>query len=929
MSQRRRKGHRTGGGRPGEGATPFRPGPSTDNRPSTTVQSAAPPDLKPGATDTDYARLVESFSALEFDPKRPLRPGYGTAGRSITLKTNFFGGWSPPGTIFDYTVEIQPKANVNRLKTRIFELLEQSDACTPFSGHIAHDGKQRLVSAQELPQPLDIVVPFYEDGETGPRPGAPVYTVSIILIGQLNGETLTKYLDGDIGSRDYNTAPHLSALTLVLQQHAAKTGVRVGKNRYFFPSSQSQTHRLSMGIIALTGFSLSVRPTLKRLMVNVNTCMSVFIEPGNLAEALVAFNYMSMGAMLTLPKAFAKSLKVTTYYLGYKKSKPILSIASTSARGTRFQCEEFGGRISVEDYFFKKYNIKLKHPANLPVVDIGSARRAVYVPAELCWIEPGQPYRGKLTDVETAQMIRVAAKPPRVNAEAITGMGLPLLGLNPMRSPADGFGIAIDPQMPNIPARELDPASVMYARSTALVANGSWNIRNAQFQRGAVVTSWWVLVVRDGQYMRKETAATDPVLKGLATKFGAKLQRCGLQIPSSPAKTLVTPSLQGMQDASRAAALTEIRKLVADALKGNEKPSFILVLLSARDNFIYPGIKRMGDVDLGVHTIHMQLNKALSEKGQDQYLSNICLKVNSKLGGINHLLEPSAMKWLTKQKTMMVGVDVTHPSPGSRVGAPSIAAVVASLDDNFVQFPASLRIQKPDGNRESKEMVTELRDMLVERLLLYEKKNKTLPQRLIVFRDGVSEGQFDIVVREELAQILEAFKKLNRSPQPYRPLVAIVICGKRHNARLFDPSFDRNTKPGTVVDKGVTAVFDFDFYLQAHAGIQGTVKATHYTVVYDEFKLTADELQQGSNSFSHLYARATRAVSLVPAAYYADLACERGRYYLNDFMADDRTTNSGRGNIDREEENTRAFQAAKAAWGQGLHPDIRDSMFYI
>ncbi|KAJ7302323.1 hypothetical protein DFH08DRAFT_977898 [Mycena albidolilacea] len=32
-----------------------------------------------------------------------------------------------------------------------------------------------------------------------------------------------------------------------------------------------------------------------------------------------------------------------------------------------------------------------------------------------------------------------------------------------------------------------------------------------------------------------------------------------------------------------------------------------------------------------------------------------------------------------------------------------------------------------------------------------------------------------------------------------------------------------NTRPGTVVDKGVTAVFDFDFYLQAHAGIQGTV----------------------------------------------------------------------------------------------------------
>ena len=52
------------------------------------------------------------------------------------------------------------------------------------------------------------------------------------------------------------------------------------------------------------------------------------------------------------------------------------------------------------------------------------------------------------------------------------------------------------------------------------------------------------------------------------------------------------------------------------------------------------------------------------------------------------------MRWLTKKKTMMVGIDVTHPGPGSREGTPSIAAVVASVDDSFVQFPASLRIQE-------------------------------------------------------------------------------------------------------------------------------------------------------------------------------------------------------------------------------------------
>jgi hypothetical protein len=123
--------------------------------------------------------------------------------------------------------------------------------------------------------------------------------------------------------------------------------------------------------------------------------------------------------------------------------------------------------------------------------------------------------------------------------------------------------------------------------------------------------------------------------------------------------------------------------------------------------------------------------------------------------------------------------------------------------------------------------------------------------------------------------------------------------------------------------------FDFDFYLQAHAGLQGFVKSTHYTVVYDENNLSADEIQQGTHDTSYLYARATKAVSLIPAAYYADLACERGRCYLNDFLASDAATTVGgqapaapKGFLDRqaerEEREKRVFAAAKQVWGNGV-----------
>ncbi|TFY74526.1 hypothetical protein EWM64_g9487 [Hericium alpestre] len=380
------------------------------------------------------------------------------------------------------------------------------------------------------------------------------------------------------------------------------------------------------------------------------------------------------------------------------------------------------------------------------------------------------------------------------------------------------------------------------------------------------------------------------------------------------------------RDPSRLGALKMVEDAMGKLIKSG-KTSIILVLLSQRDDFIYPGVKRFAAVRFGVQTQCLQLPKALNpdSKKQDQYFSNVALKVNTKLGGINHRLDQNAHQ-LVDEDPDDDGGDRCNPSESNHA------------DKDFVQFPASLRLQKS-----KQEGIAELADMMIERLQLFIRRNKTLPQRVLIFRDGVSEGQYDKVLREELPQVFEAFKRIDPKNPTYHPLLSIVICGKRHHARFYasdskDADKNGNTKPGTVVDKGITSIFDFDFYLQAHAGLQGTVRPTHYVVIYDEIGLGADEIQQGVHTTSYLYARATKAVSLIPAAYYADVVCEQARYWIHGFLnqGSDTASSSGAsasgtagGRAAREAAEQRTYAAAQRMWGNGLHQNLKDTMFYL
>ncbi|KAG4937126.1 hypothetical protein JHK85_052045 [Glycine max] len=100
--------------------------------------------------------------------------------------------------------------------------------------------------------------------------------------------------------------------------------------------------------------------------------------------------------------------------------------------------------------------------------------------------------------------------------------------------------------------------------------------------------------------------------------------------------------------------------------------------------------------------------------------------------------------------------------------------------------------------------------MIKELLISFRRATGQKPQRIIFYRDGVSEGQFFQVLLFEL----DVIRKACASQEP-----------NYHDKSSVDRS--GNILLGTVVDSKICHPIEFDFYLCSHAGIQGTSRLAH------------------------------------------------------------------------------------------------------
>ncbi|XP_066589272.1 piwi-like protein Ago3 [Prorops nasuta] len=224
--------------------------------------------------------------------------------------------------------------------------------------------------------------------------------------------------------------------------------------------------------------------------------------------------------------------------------------------------------------------------------------------------------------------------------------------------------------------------------------------------------------------------------------------------------------------------------------------------------------------------------KAVTEK--------IALQMNCKLGGALWALH------IPFRNAMICGIDVFHGGQGQGPRG-SIAGFVASMDKLLTKWYSKICIQG-----KNQEIVDLLQICFVSAINAYRKNNNCNPDRIIVYRDGVGDGQLETVQKYEVKQLLKTFSCIDPN---YKPQLAIVVVQKRINTRIFAPSGSgfRNPSPGTIVDSTVTRRNYYDFFLVSQNTHQGTVSPTHYIVVHDGTEIEPDHMQRITYKLCHLY----------------------------------------------------------------------------
>ncbi|XP_043264089.1 protein argonaute-2 isoform X2 [Colletes gigas] len=791
--------------------------------------------------------------------------GGGRAGRPITVETNMFKivfNKNFQENIIHYDVVIEPD-KPKFLMRPVFELYRKKNFPNRYP---AFDGKQNAYSAQELPfgdRSKEQEIKVFDEERQQERS----FKMYMKKVASLNLAWLKNIKYGLVELHSEQRC--VQALDVILQHGSANHHVSVGSS--LFPAPEpGRVVSISGGMDLWIGLFQSAivgwRPYL-----NVDVAHKAFPMPQsviNLMKELCQDPRSRTPLQHVTAKdveynsekitKFLKGLKIQYEIPGQPHSKRTYRVNGLVGcpRNNEFRLDD-GSMCTVENYFLQTKKYRLEFP-DLPCLWVGSrnSEKKIHLPVELCTIVAGQVTQKKMDETQTSKMIRYAATDTHTRKQRIMN-GFAKMRLNQQPTLMKEFDLSVQGEFEKVPARVLQAPKLKYKENEVNVFKGVWRADKFLSSCELPDNSWTILNL--DRYVQDRE-----LYDGLHNKLqaGGKFVNMWIGKALTPFTTL---SVQ-----------RNINNILQYFTEKKEQNLRLVVVIIPNLDDAYSIVKQISELKITGGIVTQCLKSQTLKKLSDATITNILLKINSKLNGVNHTFAPTFRPACLAVPCMLVGADVTHPSPDA-VNIPSIAAVAASHDPNAFRYNIELRLQPP-----REEIIQDLQMIMHKQLLYFFRATGKKPIKIIFYRDGVSEGQLAQVMHFEISAIKKAIANLEKDGQ-HKIALTFLVVQKRHHIRLFPTdqrnSDDRNfnVQAGTIVDTEITHPTFIDFYLVSHASIQGTARPTKYRCICDENKMTEDEIEQLTYYLCHMFARCTKSVSYPAPTYYAHLAAFRAR----------------------------------------------------
>jgi hypothetical protein len=197
------------------------------------------------------------------------------------------------------------------------------------------------------------------------------------------------------------------------------------------------------------------------------------------------------------------------------------------------------------------------------------------------------------------------------------------------------------PTLLMVPGRILIGPDVKYHNNKpANTRFGSWNMANTQFSSSSALTHWSYLLISAKAH--SNPWRNEQELKGTIDAFTEVLRSSGICAEScSPGKRIIVDPSNPEAEVDNA-----IHQYKRTPGKGPQK--MLLVILPYVDTVIYRRVKYVCDIREGLLNVCVIASKFA--RATSQYLANVALKVNLKLGGRNQFLDKDELGYSLRVK---------------------------------------------------------------------------------------------------------------------------------------------------------------------------------------------------------------------------------------------------------------------------------------